>query len=152
MKDRNLHVQLYIYTSLGSQSESHSVVSDSQQPHGLYSLWNSLGQNTGVGNLSLLQGIFPTQGQNPGLPYCRQILYQLSYKGSLLHQNLNCNILATTTNNFCLVEKNFHWTTEMETNRNLLGVLCVPLLSTIKVSVKWELIDQWDVHNLDPKG
>ena len=32
-----------------------------------YSPWNSLGQNTGVGSLSLLQGIFPTQGSNPGL-------------------------------------------------------------------------------------
>ena len=41
--------------------------------------WNSPGQNTGVGSLSLLQGIFPTQGSNPGLPHCRQILYQLSY-------------------------------------------------------------------------
>ena len=45
-----------------SESESRSVVSDSLQPHGLYSPWNSLGQNTGVGSLSLLQGIFPTQG------------------------------------------------------------------------------------------
>ena len=44
--------------------------------------WNSLGQNTGVGNFSLLQGIFPTQGLNPSLPYCRQILYQLRHKGS----------------------------------------------------------------------
>jgi len=35
-----------------------------------------------MGNLSLLQGIFPNQGLNPGLPRCRQILYQLSYKGS----------------------------------------------------------------------
>ena len=43
---------------------------------------NSLGQNTGVGSLSLLQGIFPTQGLNPGLPHCRQILYQLNHKGS----------------------------------------------------------------------
>ena len=33
-------------------------------------------------SLSLLQGIFPTQGSNPGLPHCRQILYQLSHKGS----------------------------------------------------------------------
>ena len=49
---------------------------------GLYSPWNSLGQNTGVGSLSLLQGIFPSQGLNPGLPYCRQILYQLSHQGS----------------------------------------------------------------------
>ena len=39
--------------------------------------WNSPGQNTGVGSLSLLWGIFPTQGSNPGLPYCRWILYQL---------------------------------------------------------------------------
>ena len=52
------------------------------RPHGLYSLWNSPGQNTGVGSLSLLQGIFPTQGSNPGLLHCRQILYQLSYQGS----------------------------------------------------------------------
>ena len=44
----------------------------------------SLGQNTGVGSLSLLQGIFSTQGLNPGLPCCRQILYQLSHKGSPL--------------------------------------------------------------------
>ena len=50
--------------------------------HGLYSPCNSPGQNTGVGSLSLLQGIFPTQGLNPGLPHCRQILYQLSHKGS----------------------------------------------------------------------
>ena len=46
------------------------------------SSWNSPGQNTGVGSLSLLQGIFPTQGLNPGLPHCRWILYQLSHKGS----------------------------------------------------------------------
>ena len=51
-----------------SESESHSVMSDSLRPHGLYSPWNSPGQNTGVGSLSLLQGIFPTQGSNPGLP------------------------------------------------------------------------------------
>ena len=47
-----------------------------------YSPWNSPGRNTGVGSLSPLQGIFPTQGSNPGLPNCRQILYQLSHKGS----------------------------------------------------------------------
>ena len=63
-------------------SESCSVLSDSLRPHGLYSPWNSPGQNTGVGSLSLLQGIFPTHGLNPGLPHCRQILYLLSHKGS----------------------------------------------------------------------
>ena len=50
---------------------------DSLQPHGLYSPWNSPGQNTGVGSLSLLQGIFPTQGLSQGLLHCRQILYLL---------------------------------------------------------------------------
>ena len=63
-------------------SESCSVMSDSFWAHGLYSPWNSPGQNTGVGGLSLLQGIFPTQGSNPGLLNCRRILYQLSHKGS----------------------------------------------------------------------
>ena len=53
------------------------------QTPGLYSPWNSLGRNTGMGSLSLLQGIFPTQGSNPGLLHCRQILYQLNYKGNL---------------------------------------------------------------------
>ena len=76
------------------ESESRSVMSNSLWPHG-NSPWNSLGQNTGVGSLSLLQGIFPNQWSNPGLPHCRwilglnpglphhrQILYQLSHKGS----------------------------------------------------------------------
>ena len=65
-----------------SDSESRSVVSDSLRPHGLYSPRNSPGQNTGVGGLPLLQGIFPTQGSNPGLPHCRRILHQLGHKGS----------------------------------------------------------------------
>ena len=63
-------------------SESHSVVPDSLRPCGLYSPWNSPGQSTGVGGLSLLQGIFATQGWKPGLLHCRQILYCLSHKGS----------------------------------------------------------------------
>ena len=65
-----------------SERENCAVVSDSLQPHGLYSPWNSPGQKTGVGSLSLLQGITLTQGLNPGLPHCRWILYQLSHKGS----------------------------------------------------------------------
>ena len=69
-----------VYTQLlkGSESESRSAVSISLQGHRLYSPWNSPGQNTGVGSLSLLRGIFPTQGSNPGLPHCRRILHQLS--------------------------------------------------------------------------
>ena len=64
------------------ECKSRSVVFDSLRPHGLYSPWNSPGQNTGVGSLSLLQAIFPIQGLNPGLPHCRRILNQLGHKGS----------------------------------------------------------------------
>ena len=67
-----------------NDSESRSVVSDSLRHHGLYGPWNSPGQNTGVDSHSLLQGIFPTQGLNPGIPHCRQILYCLSHKGGPL--------------------------------------------------------------------
>ena len=59
-------------------------MSDSLRPHGLYSPLNSPGQNTGVGSLSLLQGIFPTQGLNPDLLHWGQRpLYQLSHQGSI---------------------------------------------------------------------
>ena len=64
-----------------------SVVSDSVWPHRrqptrLLCPWDSPGKNTGVGCHSLLQGIFPTQGSNPGLLRCRQTLYCLSHQGS----------------------------------------------------------------------
>ena len=71
-----------IQISLWKWSESCSVVSDSLWPNGPCSPWNSPGQNTEVHSLSLLQGIFPTQGLNPSLSHCRRILYQLSHKGS----------------------------------------------------------------------
>ena len=70
------------YSDCVSKSESHSVVSNSLWPRGLYSPLNCPGQNTGVGSLSLLQGIFPTQGSNSGFPLCKQIFYQLSHEGS----------------------------------------------------------------------
>ena len=64
-----------------------SGVSGSLQPHGLQPTrllcpWNSPGKNTGMDCHSLLQGILPTQGTNPHLLYCRQILYYLSHQGS----------------------------------------------------------------------
>ena len=71
------------FTEHSLESESRSVVSDSLQSHGLHSPWNSPGQNTGLGSLSLLQGIFPTQGSNPGLQHCRQSLYQLSLEATV---------------------------------------------------------------------
>ena len=55
-------------SALRSESESHSVVSDSLQPHGLYSPWNSPSRNTGVGSLSLLQGNLPNPGMDPRSP------------------------------------------------------------------------------------
>ena len=66
---------------------SHSVMSDSLQPHGLWPSrllcsWDSPGKNTGVDSHSLLQGIFPTQGSNPDLPHCSQIPYYLSHQAS----------------------------------------------------------------------
>ena len=70
------------------------VVSDFLQPHGLYNPWNSPGQNTGVGSLSLLQGIFLTQGSDPGLLHCRWILklhslflFKLIYKNCCASSN-----------------------------------------------------------------
>ena len=69
---------LYVYES---ESESHSVVSNSLRPHGLYSPLNSPGQNTGVGSLSLLQWIILTQESNWSFLHCTQILYQLSFIG-----------------------------------------------------------------------
>ena len=60
-------------------SESHSVMSDCLQPRGLYSPWPEYWSGF---SLLFLQGIFPTQGLNPGLPHCRWLLYQLSHKGS----------------------------------------------------------------------
>ena len=61
---------------------------DSGRPNGLYTPWNSPGQNAGVGSLPFLQGIFlPTQQSTWGLLHCRQILYQLSYQGSPKEKN-----------------------------------------------------------------
>ena len=82
--------------SVSSENESCSVESNSLRSHGIYSPWNSSGRNTGVGSLSLLQGIFPTQGLNPGPLHCKRILYQLSLKGSpslSYPQPFTCGIL-----------------------------------------------------------
>ena len=62
-KDRKKEIYL-LECPVYAESESHSVVSSSSWPHVLYSPWDSRAQNTGVGNLSLFQGIFPTQGSN----------------------------------------------------------------------------------------
>ena len=82
------------YSPILLLSESHSVVSNSSRPHGLYSPWNSPCQNTGVGSLPLLHGIFPTQGSNLGLPHCRQILYQLNKGSPISLENSGKNSLG----------------------------------------------------------
>ena len=87
--------------SMGSQVKwSRSVVSDSLLPHGLeptelLSPWDFPGKNTGVGCHFLLQGIFPTQGLNPGLPHCRQALYSLSHRGVYRFTGVGYNLAAT---------------------------------------------------------
>ena len=65
-----------------------SVMSDSLRPHGLQPTrllcpWDFPGNSTRVDCHFLLQGIFPTQQSNPGLPHCKQMLYHLSHQGSL---------------------------------------------------------------------
>ena len=86
-----------------NESESCSVVSESLPPRGLYSPWNSPGQNTGVGSLSLFQGIFPTQGLNPGLCLHLQNLQADSLPGeppgkpgvTMVCPKSNCQITVT---------------------------------------------------------
>ena len=90
----------------GSESESHSGMSDPLWPHGLYTPWNSPG-------LPLLQGIFPTQGLNPGLQHCRQILYQLSYQE------------GWTKSSFMDLEIYFENSTPYDNRRELMSVVVV---------------------------
>ena len=85
--DRNYQYEILCECNTRVMSDCRSVVSDSVTPWTvatrLLCLWNSPGKHTGVGCHALLQGIFLTQGSNPGLLYCRQILYQLSHRGSV---------------------------------------------------------------------
>ena len=116
-------------------SESHSVVSNSLWPHGLYSPWNSLGQSTGVGSLSLL---FPTQGLNPGLPHCRQILYQLSHKVGPNND--------TRESTFPRVSRNFQWDRICFQTENTASVVSNPLLSPSKEYQRF-IILLWNLRN-----
>ena len=72
----------FVIRTLQMSAWSVDEVTNSLQPQGLYSPWNSPGQNTGEGSRSFLQQIFLTQGSNRGLLNCSQILYQLSSWGS----------------------------------------------------------------------
>ena len=85
----------------------------------LYSPWNSPVQNTGVGSHSLLQGIFPTHESNPGLLLCRQILYQLSYKGSPSSSLLMSNVDTITRAIICIRSLNIEWLIMVSKHRRL---------------------------------
>ena len=73
-------------------------MSNSLQPHGLLlasllSTWNSSGKNIGVGCHSFPQRIFLSQGSNPGLLHCRQILYCLSHQEALSWENIDMQMI-----------------------------------------------------------
>ena len=65
---------------------------------------NFPGKNTGVGCHSLLQGIFPTQGSNPGLPHYRQILYHLSHQGGRINAKKKTKTKKNNTPTKCGTE------------------------------------------------
>ena len=82
---RDSHSLLQMIFLLIYKSESEVAL----RPHGLYPTrllcpWDFPGNSTGVDCHFLLQGIFPNQGLNPGLPHCRPTLYHLSHQGSYL--------------------------------------------------------------------
>ena len=93
-------------------SECLVTQSDSFRPHGLQPAkflvcGDSPGKNTGVGCHTLFQQIFPTQGSNPGLLHCRQILYCLSHQGSPIINDVSifsCAFWPTV----CLLWRNVH--------------------------------------------
>ena len=92
---------------MSSDSVSRTVVSSSLRPRGLQPPrllcpWDSPGKNTGVGCHALLQEIFPSQGLNPGLLHCRQILYCLSY------MEAQANIMIEIYNYINLRIKNYN--------------------------------------------
>ena len=83
---------------LGNTLESESEVAQSCptlcdpmdcKPTTLLHPWDFPGKSTGMGCHCLLQRIFPTQGSNPGLPHCRQMLYHLSHQGSPAEGKVN---------------------------------------------------------------
>ena len=119
--------------------ERSSVVSNSLQPHGLYSPCNSPSLNTGVGSRSLLQGIFPTQGSNPGLPHCRRILYQLSHQGTpapsyLLYSQLCLGVHFQNSNWHSWYQK---WAEKAEGKKWGLETRSLTVLLAIRISSSW---------------
>ena len=89
-------------------------------------LGDSPGKNTEVGCHALLQGIFPTQGSNPGLLHCRQILYQLSHQGSLVYLNKYLKTVKTNQS--------------IETLKiNSIILVSLPLSRERKIPISWQV-------------
>ena len=140
-------------------SESCSVMSNSLWSHGLYSPWNSSSQNTGVGSYSLLQGIFPTQGSNPGLWHCRWILYQLSHYGDpkliKIPQavdaplSLNCNNFSKSLYSCFCAFVVLAFQIQLKINIFIKACLSPHLLRTEWITTSFELF-QCSVHRLCP--
>ena len=113
-----------------TESESHSVVSESLQLHRLYSPWNSPGQNTGVGSPSLLQGIFPTQGSNPGLPHSGSFFTSWATREAQKILDYTC-ILKFYLLLQCWLEKKICTTWKLRVRFYLVGILGLELRGSI---------------------
>ena len=111
--------------------------------------WDSPGRNTGVGCHSLLQGIFPTQWWNLGLPYCRQILYRLSHQGSpntfyFLLIYFECQLLERM--NFCrffpvLYLYCLEWAlAQMKSNKKLSNEWVLVAVILLLLSIKFYIV------------
>ena len=146
-----------------STTESCSTVSDSLWPHELYSPWNSPSQNTGVGSLSLLQGIFPTQGSNPGLPHCRQILYQLNHKGGSTTGIIGVNSIIRQDHNILTIFSFILWWPDLTGHLSLnFGIpfkknferkhkIILNWKSWMNLSKKWSII-MWNIDLTFPRS
>ena len=102
--------------------------------------WNSPGQNTGVGNFSLLHGIFPTQGSNHSVLHCRWILYQLSHKGSpqksertikYLSLFLGTHLCKVGSSSFIATKHNI-WNTEVDRRIQPLSIKISEICNNVK--------------------
>ena len=93
---RSLLVIHVPYSSVLVAQSSLTLCDSMEHQTRLFCPWNSPGKNRGVGSHFLLQGILPTQGLNPGLPHCRQMLYHLCHQGSLTSKcDVKCDVSQT---------------------------------------------------------
>ena len=96
IKKRKICMTVYVYEERKVKVKAAQLCLTLCDPLDYTGPWYSPGQNTGVVSLSLLQGIFPTQGSNPGLLHCRRILDQLRHQGSSEVEEflLNCQLIT----------------------------------------------------------